>query len=285
MSAPTLERPARYPGAPAAPRQTAPPLRPLMSVPTALLAALCTFFTSLCLGNLFDGLGWWLLPTSGAIALASVVGAISRRLHAPALLIAPWVYLVAGWCYVIPVGTSGSQLRSPDLARPDRLHLRRAARPRRCRRPRHPHPDGAGAGAPRLPVPHGGRRLPRRSGCRRRGGRSAPAGRSRSAAAGPARRPGRDRRTRGRAARLHRRLRQLHRAAARDRPPRTARLGSAVRQRVRSTASFGERRRPPDRVGCTGHRGCCSRSSSPVTPASPATAAVARRLPRSSSRS
>ncbi len=110
MSAPALERPTRPPvGAPPA-RPSGPPAGPplLTAVPLTLLAALCTFFTSLCLGSLFDGLDWWLPPVAGAIALAAVVGAVARRLSAPALVM-PLVYLVAGWCYVIPVAASGTE--------------------------------------------------------------------------------------------------------------------------------------------------------------------------------
>ena len=69
---------------------------------------MCTFFTSLCLGSLFDGLDWWLPPVAGAIALAAAVGAVARRVSAPALVM-PLVYLVAGWCYVIPVAASGAE--------------------------------------------------------------------------------------------------------------------------------------------------------------------------------
>ena len=113
MSAPTLERPARYPGSPPPVRTPPPaPQQPLnVTVPIPVIAAICTFFTALCLGNLFDGLEWWLLPAAGGIALAAVVGVAARRLSVPALLM-PLVYLVAGWLYVIPVATSGSEFSS-----------------------------------------------------------------------------------------------------------------------------------------------------------------------------
>ena len=77
------------------------------------LAGLATFCTALCLGNLFDGLRWWLLPSAGAILLAGVVGEASRRLHAPWLAV-PVLYLIAGWCYVILAATDGPGV-TPDI--------------------------------------------------------------------------------------------------------------------------------------------------------------------------
>ena len=77
------------------------------------LAGLATFCTALCLGNLFDGLRWWLLPSAGAILLAGVVGEAGRRLHAPWLAM-PMLYLVAGWCYVILAATDGTGV-TPEI--------------------------------------------------------------------------------------------------------------------------------------------------------------------------
>jgi hypothetical protein len=75
----------------------------------AVLAAITTLCTALCLGNLFDGLRWWLLPSAGAIALAAAVGEVARRLSVPSALL-PLIYLVAGWLYVIPIAAHGDDI-------------------------------------------------------------------------------------------------------------------------------------------------------------------------------
>jgi transglutaminase-like putative cysteine protease len=88
-----------------------PPAAPNIEIPIQLLAALATFCTSLCLGNLFDGTRWWLLPVAGAIVVAGLAGEISRRVRGLAIVM-PVVYLLAGWLYVIPVATRGSSFSS-----------------------------------------------------------------------------------------------------------------------------------------------------------------------------
>ncbi len=95
---------------------SAPPLQPQQpargfEVPIQLLAGLATFCTALCLGNLFDGVRWWLLPVTGGIVVAGLAGELSRRVQGLAVVM-PLVYLVAGWLYVIPVATHGSPYSS-----------------------------------------------------------------------------------------------------------------------------------------------------------------------------
>jgi transglutaminase-like putative cysteine protease len=80
-------------------------------IPIQLLAGLATFCTALCLGNLFDGVRWWLLPVTGGIVVAGIAGELSRRVQGLAVVM-PLVYLVAGWLYVIPVATHGSPYSS-----------------------------------------------------------------------------------------------------------------------------------------------------------------------------
>jgi transglutaminase-like putative cysteine protease len=102
----------RYPSSPP-PRWTpGPPGPPVpapadVQVPMPVLAGFATFCTALCLGNLFDGLRWWLLPATGAIVVAGLCGELGRRLHFAALVM-PLVYLAAGWLYVIPVAAHAS---------------------------------------------------------------------------------------------------------------------------------------------------------------------------------
>jgi transglutaminase-like putative cysteine protease len=98
--------PPRYP-----PPAAAPPTPPDFEVPLQVLAGLATFCTALCLGNLFQGLRWWLLPVAGAIVLAGLAGELARRVRA-LVAVMPLVYLVAGWCYVIVVATHGSEFSS-----------------------------------------------------------------------------------------------------------------------------------------------------------------------------
>lgn len=92
---------------PPAPVQPAPDLE----IPIPVLAGLATFCTALCLGNLFDGLRWWLVPVLGAIVVAGLAGELARRVRA-LVVVMPLVYLVAGWLYVIPVSTRGSPFSS-----------------------------------------------------------------------------------------------------------------------------------------------------------------------------
>lgn len=112
MSTSTMERPAGYPTSlpPARPVRTPPPPA-APRIPIPVLAGLTTLCTTLCLGNLFDGLQWWLLPSAGAIVLAGVVGECGRRIRTP-LFVMPLLYVVAGWLYVIPVSTHGSSFSS-----------------------------------------------------------------------------------------------------------------------------------------------------------------------------
>ncbi len=86
-------------------------MAPDLEIPIPLLAGFATFCTALCLGNLFDGLRWWLLPVSGGIVVAGVAGELSRRVRGLAVVL-PLVYLVAGWLYVISVATHGSPFSS-----------------------------------------------------------------------------------------------------------------------------------------------------------------------------
>ncbi len=108
------EPPSPPPPAPAA-RWTPPPApvqaRADLKIPIPVLAGFATFCTSLCLGNLFDGLRWWLLPVTGAIIVAGLAGELARRVR-PLLVVMPLVYLVAGWVYVIAVSTHGSPFSS-----------------------------------------------------------------------------------------------------------------------------------------------------------------------------
>ncbi|HEX4015797.1 MAG TPA: DUF3488 and transglutaminase-like domain-containing protein [Frankiaceae bacterium] len=109
------EPPRPSPRAPAAPRWSPPPApaqpRPDLQIPIPVLAGLATFCTALCLGNLFDGLRWWLAPVTGAIIVAGLAGELTRRVRA-LVVVMPLVYLVAGWLYVIPVATHGSPFSS-----------------------------------------------------------------------------------------------------------------------------------------------------------------------------
>ena len=104
------------PRQPTSPPSGAPPPQPPapprdVEIPIQLLAGLATFCTALCLGNLFDGVRWWLLPVTGAIIVAGLAGELSRRVQGLAVVM-PLVYLVAGWLYVIPVATHGSPYSS-----------------------------------------------------------------------------------------------------------------------------------------------------------------------------
>ena len=76
-------------------------------MPLRIMAALATFCTALCLGNLFDGVSWWLWPCAGAIIVAALVGALGQRLRIPAGAM-PLLFVVFGWLYVIPVAARGS---------------------------------------------------------------------------------------------------------------------------------------------------------------------------------
>jgi hypothetical protein len=117
MSTPILDRgplAGRPPQTPAwgSPPPAKPPVAARqLQVSLRLLGALATFCTALCLGNLFDGVGWWLWPSAGAIAVAAVVGEAGHRLRIPALSM-PLAYLIFGWLYVIPAAAHGSD----DLA-------------------------------------------------------------------------------------------------------------------------------------------------------------------------
>ncbi len=116
MSTTTLERQPRYPSGPSEGPSDQPPVAPLppiagYRIPIPVLAGVTTLCTTLCLGNLFDGLRWWLLPSVGAILLAGVAGEIGRRLRTP-LVVMPLLYLIVGWLYVIPVGAQGSSAHS-----------------------------------------------------------------------------------------------------------------------------------------------------------------------------
>jgi transglutaminase-like putative cysteine protease len=114
LSTPTLQRSgrpdarpasqARWNPAPPKPR-TEPARHP--EVPIRVIAGLATFCTSLCLGNLFDGVNWWLWPCTGAIVVAGLVGELGRRMRLPAVAM-PLFYLVVGWVYVISVAARGS---------------------------------------------------------------------------------------------------------------------------------------------------------------------------------
>lgn len=113
MSTPTLER--EWP--PAGARPAVPPSRATRpgpgttrrerQIPLSVLAGLATLGTTLCLGNLFSGVRWWLIPAAGAIAVAVVAGEAGRRLRLP-MLAMPVVYAVLGWLYVIPVAALGT---------------------------------------------------------------------------------------------------------------------------------------------------------------------------------
>lgn len=116
MSVPTLERPGATPHPPPGPGGWTPegmaptgPRRAMSEaqIPMSVLAGLATLCTALCLGNLFDGLRWWLLPAAGAIVLAGLAGELGRRIHTP-MAVMPLVYAAAGWLYVIPVAGRGS---------------------------------------------------------------------------------------------------------------------------------------------------------------------------------
>ena len=77
-----------------------------------VLAGLATFCTTLCLGNLFDGVRWWLLPVAGAIVAGRARRRARRAGCAPRCSSCRSLYLVAGWLYVIPVATHGSEFSS-----------------------------------------------------------------------------------------------------------------------------------------------------------------------------
>ncbi len=109
--APQSPRPPQRSSPPPGPPPLPPSVNRDFEIPTQLLAGLATFCTSLCLGNLFDGLRWWLLPVTGAIVVAGLAGELSRRVQGLAVVM-PLVYLVAGWLYVIPVATHGSPYSS-----------------------------------------------------------------------------------------------------------------------------------------------------------------------------
>ena len=190
----------------APPPQPQPPARDF-EVPIQLLAGLATFCTALCLGNLFDGVRWWLLPVTGGIVVAGLAGELSRRVQGLAVVM-PLVYLVAGWLYVIPVATHGSPYSSKISLAPVGHHLERAALAGELRLQRHPNAERPGARAAGVPVPDRGRRLPDRRHGRRDRRRAAATGGRRAAFAGAARRSGGGRRPRGRAARVPRGLRR-----------------------------------------------------------------------------
>jgi hypothetical protein len=65
-------------------------------VPLRIVAALATFCTALCLGNLFNGISWWLWPCAGAIVVAAFVGELGQRLRIPAAAM-PLLFVVFGW--------------------------------------------------------------------------------------------------------------------------------------------------------------------------------------------
>jgi transglutaminase-like putative cysteine protease len=110
LTTPTLARPG-----PADPRQavrrTPAPSRARafrdFQVPLRIVAALATFYTALCLGNLFNGISWWLWPCAGAIVVAAFVGELGQRLRIPAAAM-PLLFVVFGWIYVIPAAARGS---------------------------------------------------------------------------------------------------------------------------------------------------------------------------------
>jgi transglutaminase-like putative cysteine protease len=108
---PSARPPASPPRWPPPPAPVSPQAAPNLEIPIPVLAGLATFCTALCLGNLFDGLRWWLAPVAGAIVVAGLAGELARRVRA-LLVVMPLVYLVAGWLYVIPVSTHGSQFSS-----------------------------------------------------------------------------------------------------------------------------------------------------------------------------
>ena len=107
------EPPSARPPAPPRWSPPAPPAaaRPDLQIPIPILAGFATFCTALCLGNLFAGLRWWLVPVAGAIIVAGLAGELARRVRALQAVM-PIVYLVAGWLYVIPVSTHGSPFSS-----------------------------------------------------------------------------------------------------------------------------------------------------------------------------
>ncbi len=119
MNTTTLDRPeprgAGRPGAPS-PWWPPPPPKPPrgmsaeLRIPMPVLATLATLCTTLCLGNLFEGIRWWFYPSLGAIVVAAIVGELGRRVRAP-LAVMPLLYAVAGWLYVIPVAAGDSGRR------------------------------------------------------------------------------------------------------------------------------------------------------------------------------
>ena len=110
MTTPTLARPgpANAPQLPGSKQPTSKtPAKSGIAPPIRILAALATFCTTLCLGNLFDGINWWLWPCAGAIVVAAFIGELGRRLRIGVVAM-PLTYLILGWVYVIPVAARGS---------------------------------------------------------------------------------------------------------------------------------------------------------------------------------